>query len=96
MVCMCNCFWIKLNVLYYIGKGIPVRQVLGKSKMLLGMVEGLPTMLKGEVAMVSLDFTFGIGYRLVFSFNIVLSVVVIRLLVFDLAGEFRKLVMFLL
>ncbi|WCJ19171.1 FKBP-type peptidyl-prolyl cis-trans isomerase family protein [Euphorbia peplus] len=33
------------------GKGIPIRQVLGKSKMLLGLLEGLPTMLKGEVAM---------------------------------------------
>ncbi|KAJ8753849.1 hypothetical protein K2173_000103 [Erythroxylum novogranatense] len=35
----------------YGGKGTPVRQVLGKSKMLLGLLEGLPTMLKGEVAM---------------------------------------------
>lgn len=34
------------------GKGTPIRQVLGKSKMLLGLLEGLPTMLKGEVAMV--------------------------------------------
>ncbi|CAL1356551.1 unnamed protein product [Linum trigynum] len=33
------------------GKGIPLRHVLGKSKMLLGVVEGLTTMLKGEVAM---------------------------------------------
>ncbi|KAG8637865.1 hypothetical protein MANES_15G172300v8 [Manihot esculenta] len=33
------------------GKGTPIRQVLGKSKMLLGLLEGLPTMLKGEVAM---------------------------------------------
>uniref|UniRef100_A0A7N0VHY8 peptidylprolyl isomerase n=1 Tax=Kalanchoe fedtschenkoi TaxID=63787 RepID=A0A7N0VHY8_KALFE len=33
------------------GKGIPIRQVLGKSKMILGLLEGLPTMSKGEVAM---------------------------------------------
>ncbi|XP_039136399.1 peptidyl-prolyl cis-trans isomerase PASTICCINO1 [Dioscorea cayenensis subsp. rotundata] len=33
------------------GKGNPVRYILGKSKMLLGFCEGLPTMLKGEVAM---------------------------------------------
>ncbi|CAN1849949.1 Peptidyl-prolyl cis-trans isomerase PASTICCINO1 [Linum perenne] len=33
------------------GKGIPLRHVLGKSKLLLGVVEGLTTMLKGEVAM---------------------------------------------
>lgn len=35
----------------YGGKGTPIRQVLGKSKMLLGLLEGLPTMLSGEVAM---------------------------------------------
>ncbi|KAG5068919.1 hypothetical protein JHK85_001296 [Glycine max] len=33
------------------GKGIPIRHVLGKSKMLLGLLEGIPSMLKGEVAM---------------------------------------------
>ncbi|KAE8099302.1 hypothetical protein FH972_017293 [Carpinus fangiana] len=33
------------------GKGIPIRHVLGKSKMILGLLEGIPTMLKGEVAM---------------------------------------------
>ncbi|XP_062095389.1 peptidyl-prolyl cis-trans isomerase PASTICCINO1 [Humulus lupulus] len=33
------------------GKGIPIRNVLGKSKMLLGLLEGIPTMLKGEIAM---------------------------------------------
>ncbi|CAA0836341.1 Peptidyl-prolyl cis-trans isomerase PASTICCINO1, partial [Striga hermonthica] len=33
------------------GKGIPKRQVLGKSKMLLGLLEGIPTMLSGEAAM---------------------------------------------
>ncbi|KAM0948338.1 putative peptidylprolyl isomerase [Dioscorea sansibarensis] len=33
------------------GKGNPVWYILGKSKMLLGFCEGLPTMLKGEVAM---------------------------------------------
>lgn len=38
------------------GKGTPIRQVLGKSKMLLGFLEGLPTMLKGEVAMVCFGF----------------------------------------
>ncbi|KAG5088646.1 hypothetical protein GLYMA_01G106600v4 [Glycine max] len=35
----------------YGGKGIPIRHVLGKSKMLLGLLEGIPSMLKGEVAM---------------------------------------------
>ncbi|KAG6640123.1 hypothetical protein I3843_10G141800 [Carya illinoinensis] len=33
------------------GKGTPIRHVLGKSKMILGLLEGIPTMLKGEVAM---------------------------------------------
>lgn len=33
------------------GKGIPTRHILGKSKMILGLLEGIPTMLKGEVAM---------------------------------------------
>lgn len=33
------------------GKGIPVRHILGKSKMILGLLEGLPTMQKGEVSM---------------------------------------------
>ncbi|KAL5740497.1 hypothetical protein ACOSQ2_029677 [Xanthoceras sorbifolium] len=35
----------------YGGKGIPIRQVLGKSKLILGLLEGVPTMLKGEVSM---------------------------------------------
>lgn len=35
----------------YGGKGIPIRHVLGKSKILLGLLEGIPTMLKGEVSM---------------------------------------------
>ncbi|KAJ7961336.1 Peptidylprolyl isomerase [Quillaja saponaria] len=35
----------------YGGKGTPIRNVLGKSKMILGLLEGIPTMLKGEVAM---------------------------------------------
>ncbi|KAG6430648.1 hypothetical protein SASPL_108720 [Salvia splendens] len=35
----------------YGGNGIPKRQVLGKSKIILGLLEGFPTMLKGEVAM---------------------------------------------
>ncbi|XP_057771341.1 uncharacterized protein LOC130991248 [Salvia miltiorrhiza] len=33
------------------GNGIPKRQVLGKTKIIFGFVEGFPTMLKGEVAM---------------------------------------------
>ncbi|XP_074589894.1 peptidyl-prolyl cis-trans isomerase PASTICCINO1-like isoform X2 [Curcuma longa] len=33
------------------GKDNPIRNVLGKSKMILGFVEGIPTMTKGEVAM---------------------------------------------
>ncbi|KAH0459542.1 hypothetical protein IEQ34_012356 [Dendrobium chrysotoxum] len=33
------------------GKGYPNRYILGKSKMLLGLCEGLPTMLKSEIAM---------------------------------------------
>ncbi|KAJ4704555.1 Peptidylprolyl isomerase [Melia azedarach] len=35
----------------YGGKGIPIRHIMGKSKMLLGLLEGIPTMLKGEVSM---------------------------------------------
>ncbi|CAN4126870.1 unnamed protein product [Withania somnifera] len=33
------------------GKGTPIRHVIGKSKMILGLLEGIPTMLKGEVSM---------------------------------------------
>ncbi|EYU41798.1 hypothetical protein MIMGU_mgv1a0037692mg, partial [Erythranthe guttata] len=33
------------------GNGNPKRQVLGKSKIILGLLEGIPTMLNGEVAM---------------------------------------------
>ncbi|CAK9151421.1 unnamed protein product [Ilex paraguariensis] len=33
------------------GRGTPIRHVLGKSKMILGLLEGIPTMPKGEVAM---------------------------------------------
>ncbi|BAF12096.1 peptidyl-prolyl cis-trans isomerase PASTICCINO1 [Oryza sativa Japonica Group] len=33
------------------GKGVPLRFVLGKSKMILGFAEGFPTMLMGEIAM---------------------------------------------
>ncbi|CAA7046206.1 unnamed protein product [Microthlaspi erraticum] len=33
------------------GKGLPVRDVLGKSKMILGLLEGIPTMHKAEIAM---------------------------------------------
>lgn len=36
-----------------VGKGAPLRLVLGKSKMIAGWEEGIPTMSKGEVAMVS-------------------------------------------
>ncbi|CBI30463.3 hypothetical protein VitviT2T_012361 [Vitis vinifera] len=36
------------------GKGTPIRHVLGKSKMILGLLEGMPTMLKGEVAMLKM------------------------------------------
>ncbi|OMO97343.1 hypothetical protein COLO4_14682 [Corchorus olitorius] len=39
----------------YGGKGIPIRNVLGKSKIIVGLLEGIPTMLKGEVAMVVCD-----------------------------------------
>ncbi|KAM1576342.1 hypothetical protein ACFX15_032143 [Malus domestica] len=35
----------------YGGKGTPIRHVLGKSKIIVGLLEGIPTMLKGEVAM---------------------------------------------
>ncbi|XP_074310892.1 peptidyl-prolyl cis-trans isomerase PASTICCINO1 [Silene latifolia] len=33
------------------GKGSPLRDVLGKSKLILGLMEGIPTMKKGEIAM---------------------------------------------
>ncbi|CAH2064186.1 unnamed protein product [Thlaspi arvense] len=33
------------------GRGLPIRGVLGKSKMILGLLEGIPTMHKGEIAM---------------------------------------------
>ncbi|XP_031485513.1 peptidyl-prolyl cis-trans isomerase PASTICCINO1 isoform X1 [Nymphaea colorata] len=36
------------------GKGKPMKLVLGKSKMILGFAEGIPTMLKGEVAMLKM------------------------------------------
>ncbi|GJU83983.1 peptidyl-prolyl cis-trans isomerase pasticcino1 [Tanacetum coccineum] len=36
------------------GKGTPIRQVMGKSKMILGLIEGIPTMLKGEVAVLKM------------------------------------------
>ncbi|XP_050382994.1 peptidyl-prolyl cis-trans isomerase PASTICCINO1 [Argentina anserina] len=38
----------------YGGKGTPVRSVLGKSKMLVGLLEGIPTMQKGEIAMLKM------------------------------------------
>ncbi|XP_057540358.1 peptidyl-prolyl cis-trans isomerase PASTICCINO1 [Amaranthus tricolor] len=33
------------------GKGTPARQILGKSKLLLGLLEGIPSMQKGEISM---------------------------------------------
>jgi FKBP-type peptidyl-prolyl cis-trans isomerase len=36
------------------GRGAPLRMVLGKSKMIAGWEEGLPTMLKGETAMLKI------------------------------------------
>ncbi|KAM0070863.1 putative peptidylprolyl isomerase [Helianthus debilis subsp. tardiflorus] len=35
-------------------KGTPIRQVLGKSKMILGLLKRIPTMLKGEVAVLKM------------------------------------------
>ena len=48
--------WVCDAFFYFlvIGKGTPTRQVLGKSKMILGLLEGIPTMLKGEVAVVNI------------------------------------------
>ena len=37
------------------GRGLPIRDVLGKSKMILGLLEGIPTMHKAEIAMVTLE-----------------------------------------
>uniref|UniRef100_A0ACD5XG21 Uncharacterized protein n=1 Tax=Avena sativa TaxID=4498 RepID=A0ACD5XG21_AVESA len=37
------------------GKGIPLRFVLGRSKMILGFAEGFPAMLKGEIAMFKME-----------------------------------------
>lgn len=42
----------ELIFILHTGRGIPIRHVLGKSKMILGLLEGIPTMLKGEVSMV--------------------------------------------
>ncbi|KAF5953705.1 hypothetical protein HYC85_006561 [Camellia sinensis] len=36
------------------GNGTPIRLVLGKSKMILGLLEGIPTMQKGEIAMLKM------------------------------------------
>jgi len=36
------------------GRGLPIRDVLGKSKMILGLLEGIPTMHKDQIAMVFL------------------------------------------
>ncbi|KAL7248425.1 hypothetical protein ACSBR2_003201 [Camellia fascicularis] len=36
------------------GNGTPIRHVLGKSKMILGLLEGIPTMQKGEIAMLKM------------------------------------------
>lgn len=43
---------IKINISTLAGKGTPARQILGKSKLLLGLLEGIPTMQKGEISMV--------------------------------------------
>ncbi|XP_034693659.1 peptidyl-prolyl cis-trans isomerase PASTICCINO1 [Vitis riparia] len=43
------------------GKGTPIRHVLGKSKMILGLLEGIPTMLKGEVAMLKMKAALHYG-----------------------------------
>ncbi|QCE05386.1 F-binding protein 4/5 [Vigna unguiculata] len=45
----------------YGGKGTPIRHVLGKSKILLGLLEGIPTMLKGEVAMFKMQHQLHYG-----------------------------------
>lgn len=43
---------VEFNKHFSTGKGTPIRRVLGKSKMIVGLLEGIPTMLKGEIAMV--------------------------------------------
>ncbi|KAI3474788.1 hypothetical protein Pfo_030047, partial [Paulownia fortunei] len=48
MLCPC-CSFIVISG--FLCNGNPKRQVLGKSKMILGLLEGIPTMLNGEVAM---------------------------------------------
>lgn len=48
----CSIVFVGLNKHFLTGKGIPIRHVLGKSKMIVGLLEGIPTMLKGEIAMV--------------------------------------------
>lgn len=48
----CSVVFIGLNKHFLTGKGIPIIHVLGKSKMIVGLLEGIPTMLKGEIAMV--------------------------------------------
>lgn len=45
----------------YGGCGFPTRMVLGKSKMILGWEEGIPSMLKGEVAMLRIKPEFHYG-----------------------------------
>ena len=51
--CLLLQFLSGLNIYFYVtGRGTPIRHVLGKSKMIVGLLEGIPTMLKGEVAMV--------------------------------------------
>ena len=53
---MLKCLLLQLlagNIYFYMtGRGTPIRHVLGKSKMIVGLLEGIPTMLKGEVEMV--------------------------------------------
>lgn len=50
--------WNVFDVL--LGRGLPIRDVLGKSRMILGLLEGIPTMHKGEIAMVRLLECFSI------------------------------------
>ncbi|KAF5760911.1 putative peptidylprolyl isomerase [Helianthus annuus] len=43
------------------GKCAPIRQVLGKSKMILGLLEGISMMLKGELAVFKMKPEFHYG-----------------------------------
>ena len=57
LISMLKCLLLQLlsglNIYFYVtGRGTPIRHVLGKSKMIVGLLGGIPTMLKGEVEMV--------------------------------------------